>query len=105
LPSCLMLKPEDASEISESYVSKKFDELFPGKKYMAEKYVLKIEPESIDLYNLYTNELSASYNKQFSITEQSVTQKNGFYYFRIKKDLFEGNILNDYMWAVPDTTR
>lgn len=105
LPNNLILKPKDDLEISESYISKKYDELFPGEKYTGEKYVLKIGSESIELYNLYTNELSASYNKQFSITELSVPQQNGFYYFRIKKDLFDGNLLKDYIWSVQNTTR
>jgi hypothetical protein len=105
LPNNMTLKPKDASEIKESYMSKKFDELFPGEKYLGEKYIIKIAPESIELYNLYTNELSASHNIQFSISEQNVIQKSGFYYFWIRKDLFDGNILNDYIWAVQRTTR
>ncbi len=68
----------------ENYISKKFREIFKDRKYKGEKYLIIASKEEISIYNLFTNNLIASYISAFS--NATVPQKNGLYLFSVKKD-------------------
>jgi hypothetical protein len=71
------------------YDSKLYNELFPGKNYNDQKYIISANENEISVYNLYINNLIAKYVKSFSIKNESVHQDNGFFIFKIKKKIFD----------------
>jgi len=77
--------PEENPE----YSSKQFIELFPGKIYKRQKYIIKADSSEISVYNLLTNNLIAKYSAGLSLENSPVIKKDGFYLFAIKKRLFD----------------
>lgn len=76
----------------ENYTSSRFKEIFPGKKYSGEKYLLTANSKEILLYNLYTNNLMADYISSFSIPPAKIKPKDGFLYFKLPKKFFDEDI-------------
>jgi hypothetical protein len=58
------------------------------------KYCITASAESINIYNLFNDELMYSYNKGISIDTINIPRKDGFYNFFIKSDLFEEDFEN-----------
>jgi hypothetical protein len=79
-------------EILSGYESKKFAEVFPEIKYQGEKYLITASSREIDVYNLYTNILIASYTAGFSLDNKEVPAGKGFFKFMIRKDAFEEDL-------------
>jgi hypothetical protein len=83
--SNLLLK---SSDVPAGYISKKFNELFPGIKYDGFKYLIQANSREINIYNLYTNILIASYSIGFSLDGKEVPAEEGYFTFYLKKDVF-----------------
>lgn len=80
-----------------TFRSREFSELFPGKIYHGEKYLIRATHEEISVYNLLTNNLIANYVESFTIPPLSVPQSGNRYSFSIKKNVFDepiGSLLN-----------
>lgn len=76
-----------------NYSSTKFYELFKDKVYKGEKYYFAIDKNEINIYNLYSNELIASYVNSFA--ENPVEYfSDGKYKFYIAKTLLDEKIKN-----------
>jgi hypothetical protein len=71
------------------YTSKKFNEILPHKTYHGEKYLIRVTTDEISVYNLFTNDLIASYVASFVLPPTPVPKKAGRYYFSIDKTVFE----------------
>lgn len=80
-----LLTPENPNK---NYVSIKFSELFKGREYKGEKYYFAIDVNEINIYNLYSNELIASYVNSFSKTPVDY-YNNGEFKFYIDKKLLD----------------
>jgi len=80
------------NSLIENYVSKKYEEIFPGRKYKGEKYLLYVSAKEVKLYNLYSNELLVSYDEGFSLEKKKLLN-NSMYEFYIKKNIFEEELL------------
>jgi hypothetical protein len=89
--SNLLLKSSDSPE---GYISKKFNELFPGIKYDGYKYLIQVNSREINIYNLYTNILIASYSTGFTLDGKEVPAEEGYFIFYLKKDVFGEEIRN-----------
>lgn len=74
-----------------NYTSLKFSELFKEKIYSGEKYYFAIDKKEINIYNLYSNELIASYVNSFADTPVDYFV-NGKYKFYISKNLLDENL-------------
>ena len=74
---------------STGYKSKLFVELFPSGKYKREKYVIMAASGEVSIYNFLTNNLIAKYVQGFSLTNEPVPQKDGFFVFTLKKKVFD----------------
>ena len=81
-------------EYDKKYRSKQFNLLFPEKKYNGAKYLILIEEEEINIYNLYTNNLIACYVSAFSSPQLSVPHKDGWFTFAVGKSAFNENLFN-----------
>ncbi len=68
---------------------KKFNELFPGKKYDGEKYAIIASADEVSVYNLFTDNLIAKYVKCFTLNQQSVPESGGCFRFLVKKSVFD----------------
>jgi hypothetical protein len=86
LRSNIVLTPK---ETPDRYISKKFAEVFPEIKYQGEKYLITASSREINVYNLYTNILIASYTAGFSLDNKEVPSAKGLFKFMIKKDAFD----------------
>ncbi len=73
-----------------NYSSTKFSELFKDKVYNGEKYYFSIDKKEINIYNLYSNELIASYVNSFADSPVDYFV-NGKYRFYISKNLLDEN--------------
>ena len=78
-------------EKSNNYVSKKFVELFPNIHYKGQKYLFTADKNEVNVYNLYTNSLIASYTMGFTINGEQVPIEDGYFSFYVKKDVFDEN--------------
>ncbi len=74
-----------------NYVSKKFVEQFPNINYQGQKYLITADKNEVNIYNLYTNSLIASYTMGFTIDAESVPIEDGYFSFYVKKDVFDEN--------------
>ena len=74
----------------ENYSSTKFTELFKDKVYNGEKYYFSIDKKEINIYNLYSNELIASYVNSFADSPVDYFV-NGKYRFYISGNLLDEN--------------
>lgn len=77
-----------------NYRSNLFTELFPGRIYKGEKYIIRASTEEISVYNVLTNILIAKYVRSFSADNEPVQQKAGFFVFTLQKKLFDEPILS-----------
>jgi hypothetical protein len=77
---------------SDEYISKKFSEVFPGVEYKGEKYLITAAAREVNIYNLYTNILIASYTAGFSLENKEVPAEKGFFKFMIRKEVFDENL-------------
>lgn len=77
----------------ENYSSTKFTELFRDKVYKGEKYYFSVDKKEINIYNLYSNKLIASYVNSFADAPVEYFV-NGKYKFYISKTLLDED-LND----------
>lgn len=75
----------------ENYSSTKFNELIRDKIYKGEKYYFAIDKKEINIYNLYSNELIASYVNSFADNPVEYFA-DGKYRFYISKTLLDENI-------------
>jgi hypothetical protein len=96
----------DFGDVKNNFCSLKCIELFPKEKYKcspSNKYVVISDSNSINLYNLYTNELSASYNLNFSITGMKIKHygKSSSVVFWIKDSLIDGNNGSKWFHLLP----
>ncbi|MDA3812958.1 MAG: hypothetical protein PF570_01770, partial [Candidatus Cloacimonetes bacterium] len=82
------------SKYDRQYRSKQYNLLFPEKEYSGEKYLILISEEEINIYNLYTNNLIAGYVSAFSSSHLSVPQKDGWFTFTVRKNIFSDNLYN-----------
>jgi hypothetical protein len=73
------------------YKSKKFEEEFPGMEYRGEKYLITASSREINIYNLYTNMLTASYTAGFTLGNKEVIAEKGFFKFMVKNEVFDEN--------------
>lgn len=76
----------------ENYISNKFREIFPNSKYAGEKYLIIAGEKEILIYNLYTNNLLADYVPSFSISPVEIKRSGEYYYFNVKKSIFDSGI-------------
>ncbi len=70
------------------YASKKFREVLPHRTYHGEKYLIRVTADEISVYNLFTNELIASYVASFVLPPTAVPKQERGYYFSIDKTVF-----------------
>jgi hypothetical protein len=77
------------------YISKKFKELFPKEKYTGARFIITIDENEINIYNLYTNNLVACYVSGFSLSQEMIPKVNENFSFCIKKVVF-GNFFNRF---------
>ncbi len=76
------------------YRSKQYNILFPEAKYNGEKYLFLLNEDEINIYNLYTNNLIACYVSAFSPSQASVPQKDEWFSFTVRKNIFNDNLFN-----------
>ena len=76
------------------YISKKFNEIIPGREYKGEKYYISVSNDEAAVYNLYSNELIGLYAKGFSTSGKPVTFKDGYFEFYVRTDVFDEYIGN-----------
>ena len=69
------------------YVSSKYCEIFPGRNYDSQKYLITADSGEISVYNLFTNNLIAKYVSSFIIPPENVYRKDGFYIFTLPHNL------------------
>lgn len=72
-----------------SYKSRKFAELFPGTTYRGQKYLITADSMEVNVYNLFTNNLIASYAAGYSLSVRKVTSENGYFTFSVSKSVFD----------------
>ena len=75
-----------------NYLSKKFSELYPGYEYSNQKYLITVDKSEINVYNLFTNNLIASYSSGFSLNPQSIRSEDGAFKFSIRKNIFDEDL-------------
>lgn len=85
--------------IHTNYMSRKYSELFPGETYRNEKYsIITDSRKSIKIFNLFNDELIASYDENFS-----PGNKEYYRYFLVRKDLFRFSGSKNVTWKVCST--
>jgi hypothetical protein len=80
------------NENNKKHSSKQYNILFPEAEYKGDKYLILINKEEINVYNLYTNNLIACYVSAFSPLHISVPNKNGWFSFAVRKSIFNKNL-------------
>ncbi len=76
-----------------NYSSAKFTEIFKEKVYKGEKYYFSVDKKEINIYNLYSNELIASYVNSFADVPVDYFV-NGKYKFYISKTLLDEDLID-----------
>lgn len=77
----------DEVKTDKEYISRKYSELYnTDYKYM--KYCILASNESINIYNLFNDELIFSYNIGLSLNTVIIPKKDGFFEFFVKTSLF-----------------
>ena len=74
--------------IDTSYVSVKFKEVLPSRRYTGGRYLFTADSNEVVVYDLYANNSIAGYSAGFSLPPQTVPAANGFYTFYVRKDVF-----------------
>jgi len=77
-----------------NYISRKYEELYKNNNYSNSKYCIIVDEKTVDIYNLFNDELIFSYNKGLAITQLTLPKKNMFYKFFIKEKVFEDNFFD-----------
>ena len=75
--------------VRHGFRSKKYEEIFPNKKYNGEKYLIAASNDEISIYNLYTGCLMANFVSAFSLPIKNVPIHEGYYLFNVPKKLFD----------------
>jgi len=75
------------------YVSQTFLDALPGLPYHGEEYLISATAEQVSVYNLYTNNLIASYAAAFATPSQVVPRIGDRYRFSIRKDVFDDALI------------
>jgi hypothetical protein len=68
------------------YKSRLFAEMFPGRKYNSEHYLLIMKEDEISLYDLYLDQLIAFYSNEFVPESRKMVFKNGKVTFYLDMD-------------------
>jgi hypothetical protein len=71
------------------YLSYKYHEVYPGRSYDSQKYLITADSGEISVYNLLTNNLIAKYVSSFAIPPANVYSKDGFFIFTLPHNLFD----------------
>jgi hypothetical protein len=79
------------SGYTDDYYSRRFTELYKTDKKCYFKYCFLTGKESIDIYNLYNDELIFSYSKGLSVNPVSIPKTGEYFNFFISSDLFGGD--------------
>lgn len=80
----------DEIKTDKDYVSRKYSELYK-KDYRYMKYCILASGESVNIYNLFNDELIFSYNKGLSMETINIPKKEGFFEFFLKSSLFKND--------------
>ena len=75
-----------------NYISKKFREVFPDKKYNGEKYLIVANQKELQVYNLFTNNLIANFVSSFQIPYKEIPLIDGWLCFSVKAKVFDEKI-------------
>ncbi|MBC8042634.1 MAG: hypothetical protein IAF08_04235 [Rhizobacter sp.] len=75
------------SETAGGYRSNKFEEMFRGKTYHGETYLIIANASEVRVYDLHTDLLVADYLKAFALPPKSVPKDQDRYRFTIRKDV------------------
>lgn len=84
--------PFKDAEINEGYISRKYEQIFNNEEYQETKYCLTVDNNSIDVYNLYTDELIFSLNRGLSILPFFISKFGPNYSFILQKKIFGGDL-------------
>ncbi len=71
------------------YVSRAFADAFPGKTYTGDKYMILVTAEQVSVYNLFTNNLIASYAAAFATPAEKVPRVGDRYMFSVRREVFD----------------
>ncbi len=71
-----------------TYTSKRFRELFPKSIYQGEHFLFMADSNEVTIYDLYTNNSIGGYASAFTLKQQKVQYKNGWYEYCVKKNIF-----------------
>jgi hypothetical protein len=80
------------SKVNPSYSSKAFRDALPEKVYKGEEYLVRVTEDDISVYNLFTNNLIATYAASFAIPPRKVPRVGGKYCFSVKRSVFDDPI-------------
>ena len=80
------------NDIDKKHRSKQYNILFPEDEYNGEKFLILINEEEINIYNLYTSNLIACYVSAFSPTQVPIPQESGWFRFAIRKSILNNNL-------------
>jgi hypothetical protein len=72
-----------------SYASQAFRDAFPKKHYRGEKYMIVVRSEEVSVYNLFTNNLIASYAAPFAMPPARVPLIKDRYRFTVERRIFD----------------
>lgn len=87
--------------IDSSYVSRKYEEIYKQTNNKYSKYLITASANSIDIYNLFNDELIYSYSKGLSISPVIIPKNrrhsNNYYNFFIHGKLFNDDFNNTFV--------
>lgn len=83
-----------SNEYFQGYKSVRFEELFPTALYSGEKYLVSVQPREVKIYNLFTNNLIATYSTGLSFDQKTIPNEGGYFEFLVKKDIFNEGLEN-----------
>lgn len=86
-----------------NYVSRTFTDAFPGKTYNGDKYMILVTAEQVSVYNLFTNDLIASYAAAFTSPAERVPRIGDRYRFSVRKEVFDDLLMPAA--AIPENDR
>jgi hypothetical protein len=83
-----------SNEYFQGYKSARFEELFPTALYSGEKYLISVQLREVKIYNLFTNNLIATYSTGLSFDQKTIPNEGGYFEFLVKKDIFNEGLEN-----------
>jgi len=94
--SPFVFSPQDFGVVSSNYISRDYIDITGDTSHISRvlKYGITADTNSVNLYNFYTNEVIASYIRNFTIDNKSVPLINSKYEFFIRDDVFENDLEN-----------